>query len=189
MKWLLTPPSLNTWASWYMNQWDLYIEHSKYAMSHSLISFDDMVQFKQPNEKSYARFRELMQLVDCSLLDVQTLQYKSRTLIASLMYLVLGKHYKQFSIQQIVEEFPKSSLYLLDNEYAFNDLFEDFLLYSFGFQLIDLLPSIQYVSSYFKIPLNFDLPTAAKVNKENVLEVKVTFYSLIIFAIIIIGTF
>ena len=99
------------------------------------------------------------------------------------MYLVLGKHYKQFSIQQIVEEFPKSSLYLLDNESAYNDLFEDFLLYSFGFQLIDLLPSIQYASSYFKLPLIFDLPTAAKVNKENVLEVKVTFYSLIIFAI------
>ena len=173
MKWLLTPPSLNTWASWYMNQWDLYIEHSQYAVKHPLIlSFDEaMVQFKQPNEKSYARFRELMQLVDCTLIDAQTLQYKSRALIASLMYLVLGKHYKQFSVQQIVDDFPKSSLYLLDNEYAFNDLFENFLLYSFGFQLIDLLPSIQYASTYFRLPLNFDLPTAAKVNKENVLEV------------------
>ena len=156
-----------------MNQWDLYIEHSQYAVKHPLIlSFDEgMIQFKQPNEKSYARFRELMQLIDCSLLDSQTLQYKSRALIASLMYLVLGKHYKQFSVQQIVDDFPKSSLYLLDNEYAFNDLFENFLLFSFGFQLIDLLPSIQYASTYFRLNLNFDLPTAAKVNKENVLEV------------------
>ena len=161
-----------------MNQWDLYIEHSQYAVKHPLIlSFDEgMIQFKQPNEKSYARFRELMQLIDCSLLDSQTLQYKSRALIASLMYLVLGKHYKQFSVQQIVDDFPKSSLYLLDNEYAFNDLFENFLLFSFGFQLIDLLPSIQYASTYFRLNLNFDLPTAAKVNKENVLEVAIISY-------------
>lgn len=119
-----------------------------------------------------------MQFVDCAILDVQTLQYKPRTLIASFMYMTLGKYFKQFSAQQIYEEFPKSSLYLIDQQYAFNDLFGDFLLYSFGFQLVDLLPSIQFASTFFKLPLNFDLPTAAKINKENVLEVKMNVFLL-----------
>lgn len=156
-----------------MTQWDLYIENSPYAKNHPLIlaSTEGLINFKQPNEKSYARFREIMQIIDCAVLDIQTLQYKPRTLIAAFMYLTIGKHYKQFTVEQIYEEFPSSSLYLLDQEYAFNDLFGDFLLYSFGFQLIDLLPSIQYASTFFKLPLNFDLPTAAKINKENVLEV------------------
>lgn len=156
-----------------MSQWDLYIENSPYAINHPLVTSaeESKVQFKQPNEKCYARFREFMQLIDCACVDVQTLQYKPRTLIASFLYIVLGKHYKQFTVDQIYDEFPRSSLYLLDQEYAFNDLFGDFLLYSFGFQLVDLLPGIQYASTFFKLPLNFDLPTAAKINKENVLEV------------------
>lgn len=164
---------MNTWANWYMCQWDLYIEHSEFAKSHFLITTckEGLIQFKHPNEKSYARFREIMQLIDCAMLDVQTLQYKPRDVIASFMYILLGKYFKQFTEQQIYEEFSKSSLYLIDQQIAFNDLFGDFLLYSFGFQLVDLLPSIQYASTFLKLPLNFDLPTAAKINKENVLEV------------------
>lgn len=156
-----------------MCQWDLYIEHAEFARGHPLVlsTVEELIQFKQPNEKSYARFREMMQLIDCTILDIQTLQYKPRALVASFMYIILGKHFKQFTVQQIFEEFPKSSLYLIDQQHMFNDLFGDFLIYSFGFQLADLLPTIQYASTFFKLPLNFDLPTAAKINKENVLEV------------------
>jgi len=172
LKWFLNPPTLSTWANYYMCQWDLYVEHTDFAKNHPLVRDNEegLIQYKQPNEKSYARFREMMQLIDCAILDVQTLQYKPRTLIASFMYMTLGKYFKQFTTQQIHDEFPHSSLHLINQEYAFNHLFGDFLIYSFGFELIDLLPSIQYGSTFFKLPLNFDLPTAAKINKENVLE-------------------
>ena len=113
-----------------------------------------------------------MQLIDITALDIQTLQYKPRALLASLMYLLLGKHYKQFSTEQILEEFPRSSYFLINEEIEFNVLFQDFLIYSFGFQLCELLPSVQYASTFFILKMNYDLPTAAKVNKENVLDVK-----------------
>jgi hypothetical protein len=158
-----------------MNQWDLYVERSEYARSHPLIEplaeSEDIVQFKQSNQKSYARFREMMQIIDCALLDSQTLQYKPRALIASLMYILLGKYFGSFTIQQIFESFPYNSQYLLDTKNEFNDLFGDFLTYSFGFELIDLLPSIQYVSTYINLPVSLDLPKVVKMNKENVLEV------------------
>lgn len=38
-------------------------------------------------------------------------------------------------------------------------------------QLIDLLSYIQYISTFFILPLNNDLPKAAKINRDNVLEV------------------
>ena len=157
-----------------MNQWDLYLERSEFAQKHPLVisQGEDLIQFKQSNQKSYARFREMMQLIDCAMLDIQTLQYKPRAIIASVMYVLLGRYLKQYTTQQIFEEFPRNSCYLLDKTSSFNDLFGNFLLYSFGFEISDLLPSIQYVSTYIRLPINLDLPKAVKMNKENVLEVK-----------------
>ena len=60
-----------------------------------------------------------MQLLDCALLDVHTLQYKLRPLVGAFMYIVLGKDFKQFELDQITERFPTSSLYLLDKTFAF----------------------------------------------------------------------
>lgn len=169
---MLTPPTLSTWANWYMNQWDLYVERSPYAQGHSLVKAtgDDLIQFKQSSQKSYVRFREMMQIIDCITLDAQTLQYKPRALIASIMYVLLGKYFKNFTVQQIFEEFPRNSRYLLDDS-AFNQLFGNFLIYSFGFELTDLLPTIQYISTYIRLPISYELPKAVKMSKENILEV------------------
>jgi hypothetical protein len=128
-------------------------------------------KFKQPNESSYIRYREVFQIIDILLLDTDTMLYKSRPLIASLMYIVLGKHYSAFSLETVIECFPNSSYFLLEHS-SFNDLFVDFLSRSFNFKLLDLLPSIQFVSKFFVVPVSIELPVAAKVNRENVLEVK-----------------
>lgn len=172
LKWMLTPPTVSTWANWYMNQWDLYIERSQYAQGHPLVmaNGDDLIQFKQSNQKSYVRFREMMQIIDCITLDAKTLQYKPRALIASIMYVLLGKYFKNFTAQQIFEEFPRNSRYLLDSDCAFNELFGNFLIYSFGFELTDLLPTIQYIATYIRLPISLELPKAVKMSKENILE-------------------
>ncbi len=173
LKWLLTPPTLNTWANWYMNQWDLYVERSEFAQSHPLIQAikEDLIQFKQSNQKSYGRYREMMQMIDCAVLDSQTLQYKPRALIASVMYVLLGKYFNQFNSNQMFEQFSNNNFSLMDQTNEFNQLFGNFLSYSFGFELNDLLPSIQYVATYVKLPLSLEMPKAVKMNKENILEV------------------
>ena len=122
-----------------------------------------------------------MQLIDCALLDVQTLQYKLRPLIASFMYIILGKDFEQFTLPQIIETFPASSLYLLDQTFAFNNLFSDFLQKNFGLELEDLLPCIQYASTYFNLEICKDLPLAVKLNPEGVTDV--------ILSLILLGTF
>lgn len=133
--------------------------------------------FRQLKKDSYyryihfTRYREMMQLLDCALLDVQTLQYKLRPLVASFMYIILGKDYGQFNLEQITQTFPTSSLYLLDKNFAYNDLFGRFLDRNFGFQLEDLLPCIQYASTYFSLPLTQQPPSIVRLNPQGVVEV------------------
>jgi hypothetical protein len=168
----VTPPTLNLWSNWYMTQWDNFLEESSYARNHPILKNQKIqARFRLPCEQSYSLYRELMQLIDTSILDVQTLQYKQRALIAAFLYVLLGKEYRQFSVDKIVEEFPYSSLYLLDESFAFNDLYSHFMNQYFGMSLLDLLPTIQYVSTYFSLPVNINLPVAAKIDKENVLQV------------------
>lgn len=112
-----------------------------------------------------------MQFLDCALLEVQTLQYKLRPLVASFMYIILGKDYGQFDLQTITEIFPTSSLYLLDKNFAYNDLFGKFLDKHFGFQLEDLLPCIQYASTFFSLPLTQHPPPIVKLNPQGVADV------------------
>ena len=50
----------------------------------------NQIYFRQPNQKSYLLFRELFQLIDLSILDLKSLIYQPRLLIASMMYLVIG---------------------------------------------------------------------------------------------------
>ena len=61
-------------------------------------------------------FRELMQLIDCAIMEVQTTYYKPKMLVCSFMYLLIGREIGIFNSQEIVQEYPFSSLYLLDEE-------------------------------------------------------------------------
>lgn len=56
-----------------------------------------------------------MQYIDFSILDIHTLQYQGRTLAASFIYLVLLQRLKLYSKEKIVEEFPTSSQYLIND--------------------------------------------------------------------------
>ena len=158
-----------------MVQWDLYIEHTPYSKEHCFYDKNLLPQFKQPNQASYSLFRELMQFIDVCFLDINSLQYKQRPLLAAFMYLTLGKYYKVFNVEEITNIFVNSSFFLLCNNEMFNGLFGNFLNFSFGYQLADLLPYIQYASSFFNLNLNFDLPISTTSN-EKILEVSLFFY-------------
>jgi hypothetical protein len=145
------PPTINMWANWYMNQWDLYIES---------FAIDDKHYFKKPDEKSYAMFREVMQIVDLAILDIDTLQYQPRVLIASCIYLVLSVHYDVLSTEEVYKKVPYFSEYIEPSE--FNNTFASFLTQSFSFELPELLPSIQYIGSLFELPFSYDIPQPGK---------------------------
>lgn len=93
------------------------------------------------------------------------------------MYLVLGIKLQQFTLEQIVEEFPHRSMYLLDQEeYALSNLFGYFLNSYFAIELVDLLPTIQYASTYFNFEIEYRLPSIIEYKKEELLDVRYEFY-------------
>ena len=102
-----------------------------------------------------------MQYIDFSLLDVHTLQYHCREMAASFIYLLLIVKLRLYTEEEIVEIFPRSSHYLLKSS-DFNNFYSQFLKHSFGFVLQDLLPTVQYCSTFFLLPLSFELPPAVE---------------------------
>lgn len=144
-----------------MLQWDQYLDLDFTAINHELFFHCERIYFKKfDGGSSFKNFRIMMQLLDCALLDIQTVQYKQKLLVCAFMYLVLGRSFNQFKTKEVISEFPRSSLYLLDETNLFNDLFSNFLQTSFGIVLIDLLPTIQYCATYFILSMNFDPPVA-----------------------------
>lgn len=69
--------------------------------------------------------------MDFALLDIHTLRYKSRALVSSLMYLILGLKTNQFKGSDVTEKFPTSSSYLTDEKVTLNETFNNFLRFSF----------------------------------------------------------
>lgn len=107
-------------------------------------------------------FREMMQLIDCSVLDIQTAQYKPKMLVCSFLYLLIGRELTFFKSKEIVEEFPCSSLYLLDEGNEFNELFRNFVESVFGFSLFEILPTVQYCATYFDLGFSYEKPVISE---------------------------
>jgi hypothetical protein len=85
-----------------MSQWDAFLMQNEYAAHHPVFDMSSKVFFKQLDENSYRLFKEMMQLIDCTVIDIQTTQYKPRMLICALMYLIVGKELKIYNNKQIV---------------------------------------------------------------------------------------
>lgn len=109
-----------------------------------------------------------MQLIDCSVYDIQTTQYKPRMVVCAFMYLIIGKQLKIYNIKQITSEFPGSSLYLLDESNELNNLFRAFVEQIFGFTLFDILPVVQYAATFFDLRIMQEKPI---INENEDLEV------------------
>lgn len=105
-------------------------------MHHPCFEEKGKVYFKRLDQSSYRMFRQLMQFVDCVILDVQTAQYKPLLIVLSVMYLIIGSKVAGFQFDEIHQVFPRSSHYLLDRSNYFNDLFENFVGMSFGMTLL-----------------------------------------------------
>ena len=88
LKFKLRAPTIISWANRLCKQWDLWI---------TIEGRDIDVMFKDAQNQevtfsftqSYYNWRILTQYIDFALLDIQTLQYKNRTLAAAFLYLTL----------------------------------------------------------------------------------------------------
>jgi hypothetical protein len=73
-----------------MQQWDLFLETTA-ILEEGFFMTHEPKYFKRVDGESYKLYRQVMQILDCAVLDIQTVQYKPKLLVCSMLYLILGK--------------------------------------------------------------------------------------------------
>ncbi|KAL4489411.1 hypothetical protein ABPG72_002707 [Tetrahymena utriculariae] len=170
LNFMVNPPTVSFWGNWFMSQWDIFIQTSEKAQNSKLIlklyeNNSCFIQFRQATSQSYELFREYMQIMDFTILDVQALQIKATQLHCSIMYLVLGKAHGIYTLEDIQNRVSKGFIFREQCQ-EFNDIYNEFASVSFGINIENILPHILYISNFFTLPVNNTLPFIISEMKE-----------------------
>lgn len=131
----------------------------------------DLIRFREASENSYLKYRELIQIADLIILNIDFLQYDLQALAVAIMFIIVGREFGQFSQEEITTEIPYCSDFIFTDRQGFYKVFGTFIEQSLGLDLFDLLETIQFSAKHFRLLLNFDLPLAVKKNAEHLLQV------------------
>jgi len=104
------------------------------------------------------------------LLDPEYLCFDKRLLALSLLYIVTGYLLKEFTFEEIVEYFPCSSQYLMDLSIEYNLIFREFLSFYYEYTIDELIPTVQYASSWFSLEIDFDSPSVIQKDADRAAE-------------------
>ena len=168
LRWKLIVITKNIWLSWYLCQWDLFIDtvdNIKKEMS-KLIKEDDILYYKKPNDNSYYNFRKISQLIDIMSLDFHSYFYDQRLLIAISFFIILCHKYN-LKYNFIKKKFENNKNPKLSN--LMLDIYTKFILQSFDYDFNDdiLQKGIKYYyNNYNNFNYVFDLPLFYQVHPD-----------------------
>ena len=168
LRWKLIVITKNVWLSWYLCQWDLFIDtvdNIKKEMS-KLIKEDDILYYKKPNVNSYYNFRKISQLIDIMSLDFHSYFYDQRLLIAISFFIILCHKYN-LKYNFIKKKFDNNKNPKLSN--LMLDIYTKFILQSFDYDFNDdiLQKGIKYYyNNYNNFNYVFDLPLFYQVHPD-----------------------
>ena len=168
LRWKLIVITKNVWLSWYLCQWDLFIDtvdNIKKEMS-KLIKEDDILYYKKPNDNSYYNFRKISQLIDIMSLDFHSYFYEQRLLIAISFFIILCHKYN-LKYNFVKKKFENNKNPKLSN--LMLDIYTKFILQSFDYDFNDdiLQKGIKYYyNKYNNFNYVFDLPLFYQVHPD-----------------------
>ena len=168
LRWKLIVITKNVWLSWYLCQWDLFIDtvdNIKKEMS-KLIKEDDILYYKKPNVNSYYNFRKISQLIDIMSLDFHSYFYDQRLLIAISFFIILCHKYN-LKYNFVKKKFDNNKNPKLSN--LMLDIYTKFILQSFDYDFNDdiLQKGIKYYyNNYNNFNYVFDLPLFYQVHPD-----------------------
>ncbi|KRX04383.1 Cyclin-like protein [Pseudocohnilembus persalinus] len=174
LRWRISPVTLNTWLNFCLEKWDQFIliqvRKIEEQIENQKIQNSDIILFKSKQDlTAYQRYLEISNMLDCTLLEPETLIYSQKALVLGFLYIFVGLYLNYFEQNIVIQHFYNSSMYLIEDQHGYNSLFESFLA-PFGLRTVDLLPSIQYAATYFKIS-NFDAEIIP-INEQNAGNIK-----------------
>ena len=164
LSWKLIIITKNIWLSWYVCQWDLYIDTID-NIKQDLLSFlneEDILYYKKPNDNSYYNFRRISQLIDIMTLDYYSYNFEQRILIAASFFILLCYNYKlkyNFNKKKFENNSPLSNLLF--------EIYNKFITQSFDYNFLDekLQKAIKYCYNYIDFPFIYDLPLFYQIHQ------------------------
>ena len=94
LSWRMFPPTVFNWLNLSMSLWDEFLSSYISRLPAPPASLEEvLIHFKQPNQHSYKRYRETMQVLDVAYLDSGVLRYSPRHIVAGLLYLMVSKYF------------------------------------------------------------------------------------------------
>lgn len=88
--------------------------------------------------------------------------FQGGMLVAGAIYIILCINIGLFNKEEVVKYFSKSSLYLLDDTIEFNSVYSKFLMACFHIDIEEIIPFVQYSSTFFSLQMDNSLPPASK---------------------------
>ena len=164
LSWRLIVMTKNIWLSWYICQWDLFIDTIDNIKENllNILTEEEILYYKKPNDSSYYNFRKISQLIDIMTLDCNSYNIEPRILIAASFFVMLCINYKlKYNFNKKKFE-NKTSL----SKMLFG-LYEKFITQSFDFDFYEdkIQKGIKYCYNYIDFPFIFDLPLLYQIHQ------------------------
>ncbi|OMJ79002.1 hypothetical protein SteCoe_21085 [Stentor coeruleus] len=189
------PATSYCWLNFLMTQWDSFLEYHYGCVSgNNSKDFQNisqkklkeqfetrMIFFKQSNQKAYKRFRETVQILDCSLQHPQSLSFPYRHMASGLLYLMVSKYFFDSNYALLYYKYPDSEnfqqndyqneYYSLENSEAVEELFRNFISCAAHIENLDeICPIANFFQAFLEFEMVFDLPVVCRVQSRSKLE-------------------
>lgn len=181
------PATHFNWSTWLMKQWDEFV-----LLHYSHVQPDEarLVVFKTPNQQSYRRYRETIQVLDVSLLDPAVLRYTPRETVAGLLYLMISKFFYETNydlfFDKAVPEYDYDNLSACFGEGSaarissqrqtegsgvVQELYATFIKAAAEVtSLEEIYASVAFFHPFLEFECNFELPSVCKTQNKARLE-------------------
>lgn len=186
--WRITGPTVYSITNWLMAQWDSFLHYHFGHISYNNPDFyllnpdpenqkmfeNRYISFKLANHVSYKRFRETLQVLDASILDVGILKYPPRHIAGALLFLAISEYFRQTHYSLLVFSSPYTEIpafEISDMQGLVEEMFANFVGAALGVKSLDeICPAASALFPFFKIDLNNDLPPVCKLQSKSRLE-------------------
>ncbi|CDW86136.1 UNKNOWN [Stylonychia lemnae] len=179
MEFQLYPVTLNYWANYVMAKWDIYARTNpfNFALLSGIVDEDSprpmkgqIPFFKTDNIEDYRRFRSILQVLDLSLLDLESYKYNKLEIVASATYFQIGLFYQVFTRRDI-SMMPNIETLLINIEQQgleFSLMMQNFLGMNFNLNIQEIVGTLQYVSRLFGLEPCLDFPIIIQKQKREI---------------------
>lgn len=153
LKWQVIQPNTITILEWLTSQWDSFMFMTFGTKSQSILLKD---------VKGYKKYREVTQLIDSCILDINILKFEQKTVAACACYLILFKHFKEqkFEIFFGTEDFDER------DEKGANYFMELYLNFLSGTLEICSYEKVYecglFMNKYMDVAFSYELPTVCR---------------------------